>query len=547
MTNALAPARIEGVLAAAGGIGGAFDPAVLARLDEREEFPAAAHALLGRSGLARRYVPQRAGGALHGLDGLQAELRAVAGRDLTVAVAHGKTFLGAVSTWVAGTEGQCRALAGEIAAGSEVCWGLSERTGGSDLLAGRLAARRDGSGWLLDGEKWLINNGTRARFACVLARTRDAGGPRGFSLLLVDKDKLPAGRCRPLPKEPTHGIRGADISGFSLSGARVPSVALIGAEGSGFETVLKSMQLTRVVATALSLGAGDHAWRIAAGFIAGREVYRHRLVELPRVARAFADATAGLLLAEAVAIVTGRAAQTLSGELPVMSAVAKAFVPTTVQRAIDVFADLLGVRGFLSDFHEHGAFAKLERDHRIIGIFDGSTAVNRHLLAAAFPVLAATSEGGRCDQAGLAAAASHTAARPALEPAALTLVSSGGCSVVGALPMFADLAQARGEPDVTSAARALCAESARLHHRMRGCPASSVAALELVKRYELCFAGAACLALWLYNDNPADAVRVRAGLTAALRGLGIAVTTGLDVRDLLGTEVAPSWLNGTGS
>lgn len=128
-----------------------------------------------------------------------------------------------------------------------MAWGLTEPGGGSDLLAGSLTATRHGSGWRLSGRKWPVNNATRGNLMCVLARTEPGGGSRGFSLFLIDKRATPAGTVRPLPKMPTHGIRGADISGLEFDGARVPAHALVGKVGGGIELVLKSLQLTRIV------------------------------------------------------------------------------------------------------------------------------------------------------------------------------------------------------------------------------------------------------------------------------------------------------------
>lgn len=88
-------------------------------------------------------------------------MRAVARRDLTVAVAHGKTFLGAVSVWVGGTRRQAEELAGLVMDGAAVSWGLTERDHGSDLMAGETVARPDTDGYLVSGEKWLINNASR--------------------------------------------------------------------------------------------------------------------------------------------------------------------------------------------------------------------------------------------------------------------------------------------------------------------------------------------------------------------------------------------------
>ncbi|MFD5424995.1 acyl-CoA dehydrogenase family protein [Streptomyces sp. NPDC127084] len=545
-TGTGAPA-LEELLTRASAPGGAFDPAELARLDEAEAFPEAAHRLLADAGTGAHYVPERHGGRLHGLDGAMAVLRTVARRDLTVAIAHGKTFLGAMPTWVAGDEQQTELLSREIRSGAEVCWGLTERGIGSDLLSGRLTARPVDGGLAVDGEKWLINNATRARFACVLARTRPEGGPRGFGFVLVDKDTLPEGAFRTLRKEATHGIRGADISGIAFQDARVPDSALVGAPGSGFEVLLKSLQLTRICATSLSLGAADHALPIAVRFLTERRLYGQRLADLPRIRRALGDAASALLLAEAVAVLAGRSAQTLTRELAVTAAVTKAFVPTTVQRSVDALAELLGVRGFLTGVLEHGAFAKLDRDHRIVAVFDGSTAVNRQALITAFPLLARAHAAGARDEAGLRAAAGIGVAQPPLDPRRLALISDGGSSVVQSLPEAAELAARRGREDVAADARALAEVSARLHKEIAGCReapgAASAEAFELAKRYELVFAGASALALWLHNEPPPgarwwrDALWVRACLTVVLGRLGLEPAAGPDARDLLCDEL----------
>ena len=60
-------AAAEAAMGAAAGPGGPFDPAVVARLDAAEEFPAAACAVLDGCGAARAYVPAELGGAEGGL------------------------------------------------------------------------------------------------------------------------------------------------------------------------------------------------------------------------------------------------------------------------------------------------------------------------------------------------------------------------------------------------------------------------------------------------------------------------------------------------
>jgi len=300
-----------------------FSYARCADLDEGEEFPLEICRELDVFGLPRHYVPAEYGGALRYYDGLLQLLRVIARRDLTVAVAHGKTFLGAVCVWVGGDAEQARHLGAEITNGAVVSWALTERDHGSDLLAGEVSAQRTREGYRLTGEKWLINNATRCHLLSVLARTAQQGGPRGFSILLVDRRSLDRTSHHPLPAVRLHGIRGADISGIAFLGTPVTGSALVGTEGSGLETVLKSLQLTRTLCASLSLGAADQALSMAVRYASDCSDFGRPQIKLPQTRRLLCQSYADLLLAEAVSLVAGRAIHGLTGELSVSSAVVK--------------------------------------------------------------------------------------------------------------------------------------------------------------------------------------------------------------------------------
>ncbi|MET7350962.1 acyl-CoA dehydrogenase family protein [Streptomyces mirabilis] len=499
------PTVLADAMTAAAAAGGPFSVSRSAALDAAEAFPDQECALLDVFGLPRAYVPTRFGGAQGGLPELLHALREVARRDVTVAVAHGKTFLGAVSAWVAGTEEQQRALAQLVLdENSVVAWGLTEPGIGSDLLAGTLTAALGPAGeWRLTGVKWPINNATRGRLLCVLARTDPDGGPRGFSLFLIDKSTLPEGAWQPLPKEPTHGIRGADISGLRLCDAPVPADALIGEVGDGLGIVLRALQLTRTLCAALSVGAGEHALQLVREFAADRALYGTRLLLLPLARRVLGRAAASLALVDAAALLGGRCAHGLPGEMSTVSAVVKAGVPWIVQQTIDDLAELLGARGFLTEEHAEGMFQKLERDHRIVAVFDGSTALNRSLLISQFPLLARRIRTGAYDAAGLAATTGETPL-PELDPAALRLVSRTGCSIVQAVPgvaaRIADLAAAGSVPPrAGELAAMLSAQTGALAEAMAKLPLTGrnapAAAFAVARRFEVCFAGAAALHL----------------------------------------------------
>ncbi|MEV5759941.1 acyl-CoA dehydrogenase family protein [Streptomyces tendae] len=519
--------RLLGELAAPDG---PFSAERLAALDEREAFPTDACRALEDFGLPRYYVPAEHGGALDDFGVVTRLLRAVSRVDLTVAAAHGKTYLGAVATWIAGDPRRAARLGSRIREGAVVSCALTERHHGSDLLAGEVTAEReDGDGgWRLTGEKWLINNITRADLVTVLARTSPEGGPRGFSLFLVDKERLAPDALSPLPKVPTYGIRGADISGLAFHDAMLPDDALIGAPGQGLEIILKALHVTRTGCMGMSLGAGDHALELAARFAAEATDRGTPLAQVPHVRRELGEAVAGLLLAEAAGVVAARSVHALTGEMSVVSAVAKAFVPAQVDDLVARLLHTLGPYG-LTDADPHGRFAKLERDHRIIGIFDGSSLVNRNALIDQFARLARAYRKGRRDEAGLAEATDvHAPLRP-FRPEALSLLSGTGASVVAALPSAVDRVHDLAASGGASGGLATLAEGIRratdgLHERMATVRYSPRAvpghAFGLAEQYELCFAAAAAVHLWLSRPDRVDETWLRACLVKALTDLG---------------------------
>ncbi|WP_067464472.1 acyl-CoA dehydrogenase family protein [Actinomadura macra] len=495
-----------------------FSLARCAELDRREEFPADICRALDEAGVAGYYVPARFGGAVHTFEDTLQVVRLMARRDLTVAIGHGKTFLGGVSAWVGAEPDQARRIAAEVLGGSVVSWGLTEEAHGSDLLAGEVTAAPVAGGYRVAGEKWLINNATRADLVCLLARTDPDGGPRGFSLLLMDKHRLGPDAYRCLPKVRTHGVRGADISGIGFDGAMVEAGDLLGAPGSGVETVLKGLQLTRTLVAGLSLGAADRALRLCTGFALGHELYGRRLVDLPHAARTLTESYTDLLTAEVLSLVATRAIHALPGELSVLSAVVKYHVPTSVDALIASLGQTMGARAFLATENDHGLFQKVERDHRIVGIFDGNTLVNLNVVINHFPVLARMFARERADEPAVAAAAGVGEAPPEFAPDRLELVSRTGCSLLQGLPAAVAALPTGTPPAVAALARRLRDIAADVHERMAGHrpTARSVPgeSFDLAREYTLCVTGAACLWFWLHNRERAGAEEPTAELWA---------------------------------
>jgi alkylation response protein AidB-like acyl-CoA dehydrogenase len=465
-------------------LGDASDPASpgsrerALRDDEREAFPEVLHAALDAWGLHHHYVPRRLGGKFHSFEELLALTRVVARRDLTAAIAHAAVFLGSAPVWLGGSDAQQRWLARRVLDGGAVAFGLTEEAHGSDILASDTQARRTDDGdFVIDGRKWLINNASRSTAALVFARTRPEGGPRGFSVFLLDKREIAPGCFEPLPKLALHGIRGADISGFTLRAARVPESALVGPVNGGLDLALKTLQVTRTLCAALALGSAQSALTLTV---------RLALVE------SFVD----LLVGDTVGRVAARGLHLAPEQFSSWSAVVKYFVPATLEQAVRRLAGVMGARHFLRQGPE-GLFQKVLRDNALIGLFDGSAAVNLQSIAAQLPFLLKPGEGG--EDPRRASLFDLSATLPAFDASRLALFDHGADLVAGAPPPSGLPASAAALlAQEAEALAALRREVAALRDHP-GAMKASAAIFRHARAYCDRHAAAACIQLWAAN------------------------------------------------
>jgi alkylation response protein AidB-like acyl-CoA dehydrogenase len=439
-----------------------FHAAVAA--DEQERFPDDAWNALVGLGYFELFVPPELGGRFSQLSELLLMGRLVARRDLALAIAAGQCLLGALPVWIAGSPALRDRQAALLLGGRAGALALTEEAHGSDLASGEVQAVMSApDSFTLTGAKWCINNATRGHSLTVLARTDPAGGPRGFSLLFLDKQALgEAGqltRYVPLPKLRTQGIRAADISGARFDQLEAPHAALIGKPGRGLDVVLRTLQVSRTLCAAFSLGAADSALRAALDFVTTRRLYGDDLLAMPAVQRLIARATLHLHQADTLAVLACRVAGEAPEQLSVLSAVVKLAVPALCQRVIDDSVTLLGARHYLRE-QPFARVQKLCRDAALVTLFDGSAEVNRHVLAGQLGALVAA-RASEVELRGGEAEALLRRASALDEPAALLDLGELRTSARGrddvlnalfALPPEHPIALARGRFDARVAA-----------------------------------------------------------------------------------------------
>jgi alkylation response protein AidB-like acyl-CoA dehydrogenase len=433
---------------------GLFSHARRVEEDESEQYPSDALHWLDRWGMQQHYVPFCRGGALRDFETLFALVRAISRRDLTVAVSHAVSFLGSVGVWIAGNQEQQAWLAERLLHGDRISLALTERNHGGDLLSMETEAssrREEKNAIFLTGEKWLINGATRNPLVSILARTGAGGGPRGFSLLLFDKRAATPGSFECLAKEPTLGVRGADVSGIRFHRAVLGASDVVGAAGEGFEIVLKGLQLSRLLCGAISLGAAETAFSATLDFALERRVYGRSVFEIPQCRRLLVEAWADLMLCESLLTAAARSLHFAPSEASIHSAVIKYLVPRVLEQTLHQLSVVLGARYYLRHGHHSGIFQKMLRDSLLVSLFDGSSIVNLYSLTTQFKALSRSwKEWNHSDDPLQLPICDQTAPLPEFSWTDLSLTSGGKNCFVASLPSSLEAAQSLAGSDALS-------------------------------------------------------------------------------------------------
>jgi alkylation response protein AidB-like acyl-CoA dehydrogenase len=288
--------------------------------------------------------------------------------------------LGGTPLVIAGTPAQrAQWLEGILAGRVMTAFAMSEPEAGSDVAAMRTAARRDGDGWVLDGEKHLISNAGIADLYLVFAVTTPGAGSRGISVFLV-----PA-------TNPGLAFDGAQVMAaphplgrIRLERCRVPEVALLGELNGGFKLGMMTLDRVRPSVGAAACGMAARALIETLLHASQRKQFGVPLASFQLVREKIGRMATEL---EAARLLVYRAAwEHDHGEarITLEAAMAKSFATEAAQHVIDEAIQIAGGRGVLIGH----PVERLYRAVRALRIYEGATEIQRLIVADA--LLAAT-------------------------------------------------------------------------------------------------------------------------------------------------------------
>jgi len=241
-----------------------------------------------------------------------------------------------------GSEEQKLAWLPRLQSGEAVgCFGLTEPDFGSNPAAMRTTARRDGSGWVLNGEKTWITNGTAAQVAVVWARTGE-----GIQAFLVERG------TRGFTSSDIHGkwsMRASVTSSLAFSDCRVPGDCMLpGARG--LKSALACLTQARygigwgVIGAAMDCYETARAYTLVRKQFDDRPIASHQLVQ-EKLAWMITEITKAQLLA----IQVGRLKDTGKVEPAHVSMLKRNNVAIALECA-RLSRDLLGANGITDEY-----------------------------------------------------------------------------------------------------------------------------------------------------------------------------------------------------
>ena len=274
-----------------------------------------------------------------------------------------------------GTEEQKQEWLPGIATGQKLgCFGLTEPDTGSD--AGNLTARarRDGTDYLISGQKLFITNGTWADVALVFARTGEAG-PRGVTAFLVPTD-TPGFEAREIKGK--LGLRGQATAELFLTDVRVPESARLGEEGQGFKIAMTTLDKGRVSVAAGCVGIVQGCLESSVEYATTRTQFGRPLAGFQLVQDMIADIS---LDADAARLLVWRCADLIDRgqDFRVAASKAKLFASEAAVRAANLAIQVHGGAGYVDEYPAQ----KYLRDARVMTLYEGTSQIQKLLIGRA--------------------------------------------------------------------------------------------------------------------------------------------------------------------
>ncbi|MBW2658172.1 MAG: acyl-CoA dehydrogenase family protein [Deltaproteobacteria bacterium] len=345
-----------------------------AELDEKHEFPRKILNELAQADLFSVLIPEEYGGFGGGCFDIVLILEQLSRGCVGVGTAFAANFLGTYPIIIAGSEEMKQKYLPPVATGEKfAAFGLTEANAGSDASGIQTTAVLDGDEWVLNGTKQWITNGGEAQIYTVVAITDRSRGARGASLFVVEEGD-PGFSCG--PKEKKMGIRASSTTELIFKDCRIPKDRLIGRKGTGFITVMKTLDLSRPGIAALGIGLAQGALDEAAVYAKQRKQFDKPIISFQAVQHLLADIAIGVESARALVYAAAKHIQAYPKDMSKASSMCKVYATDMAMKATTDAVQVMGGYGYMCEY----PVEKMMRDAKILQIYEGTNQIQRNVI-----------------------------------------------------------------------------------------------------------------------------------------------------------------------
>ena len=330
--------------------------------------------ILKLSGMTQLAVPKEYGGA--GLDLLTGamiseELAKGCAGTATVCAANS---LASFPILFAGSDEQKKEYFDCLNNGGIACFALTEPGAGSDAGAVSCKAKKVDGGYVLNGTKCFITNAPICDKITLFANTRESGGIRGLTVFTVDRNTPGVSIGK---EEDKMGIRASATSEIIFDDCFVPTSARIGREGMGFRIAMQTLETSRPVVGAISVGIAQAALENAIHYAHQRKQFGQKIASFEMVKEMIANMVTKTEAARALVYKACWLKMQGDKRASMFSAMSKCFASDTAMEVTTTAVQVMGGNGYSRENPNE----KYMRDAKIMQIYEGTNQVQRLVIA----------------------------------------------------------------------------------------------------------------------------------------------------------------------
>lgn len=276
-----------------------------------------------------------------------------------------------------GTDEQKRKYIPKAATGESIpAFALTEPEAGSDASNQITVAKVDGDHFVISGEKTFIMHGDVADVIVLFCKIDDGSGRSDrISTIIVDDTKQPGLTRKTL--EYKMGMRAATTGRIWMKDVRVPRANLLGEQGKGFRYAMMTLDSARVGVAAQGVGLAWRAMDEAVRWAKKRHAFGQPIAKLQAIQWMVADMSCRLEAARGLMYKASQM-QDKGEKFSLQAAQAKLFATEAANFCIDRAMQIHAGYGYIGEF---SPIEKLYRDQRILEIYEGTSEIQRLVIA----------------------------------------------------------------------------------------------------------------------------------------------------------------------